>query len=240
MNYLLGSLADALLPRLCPVCGCSLVRGETLMCMACLAALPRTRMHLRRDNSITARLSRPGLELALAAAWFDYSRHSPYAAVIRDAKYHSMPRLAREAGRLFAQEMQADGTPLLADIDVLLPVPMHWTKFMKRGYNQSYEAARGISLATGIPVGDNLRALRPHATQTRRTPDERRSNVGGIMALRHPADLQGLHIAIVDDVITTGATMADALRAVTSAAHPRALSVLSLAAVHSDEWLFRP
>lgn len=67
------------------------MRGERLMCMACLAALPRTRMHVRPDNGIVARLARPGLRLELAAAWMDYNRHSPYASLIRDAKYRSMP-----------------------------------------------------------------------------------------------------------------------------------------------------
>ena len=218
MKYVLGAVVDALLPRLCPVCGCSLARGESLMCMRCLAALPRTRMHLRRMH---------------------YSRNSPYAAVIRDAKYHSMPGMAREAGRLFALEMQADGAPALADVDVLLPVPMHWTRLMQRGYNQSREVALGISAATGIPVGDNLHAVRRHSTQTRRSADERRLNVQGTIAVRHPRELDGLHVAVVDDVITTGATMTDALRAITAAASPRALSVLALGAVHSDEWTFR-
>ena len=129
MKYVVESLADALMPRLCPVCGRSLVRGEKLMCTRCMMALPRTRSHLQRDNSIMARLSRPGLEPVLAAAWMEYSRHSPYAAIIRDAKYNSMPRLARDAGEMMAREMIADGMgEVLADIDVLLPVPMHWTK----------------------------------------------------------------------------------------------------------------
>lgn len=240
MNYLLGSVLDAFFPRLCPVCGCSLVRGETLMCLSCLAALPRTRMHLRPDNSITARLTRPGLRLELAAAWMDYSRHSPYAAVIRDAKYAGMPRIAREAGRLFAREMLADAVPALADIDVLLPVPMHWTRLLRRGYNQSREIALGISAATGIPVGDNLHALRGHATQTRRSVEERMRNVGGIIAVRRPAELLGLHVAVVDDVITSGATLADALHALRAQAQPRAMSVLTIGAVRSDEWMFKP
>ena len=71
----------------------------------------------------------------------DYNRHSPYASLIRDAKYRSMPALAREAGRCFALEMQSDAVAALSDIDVLLPVPVHWTKLLRRGYNQSREAA---------------------------------------------------------------------------------------------------
>lgn len=235
MKYLLSAMMDAVLPRVCAVCGHSLVRGETALCMHCLMDVPRTRMHLHPDNSIVARLASPSLRLELAAAWMEYNRHSPYAAIVRDAKYRSMPRLARECAAIFAREMQADGCAALADIDVLLPVPMHWAKQLRRGYNQSCEVARGISAVAGIPVGDNLRAVRRHVTQTRRSAEERRSNVRGIMALRHAGELQGLHVAVVDDVITTGATMAEALRAL-SAAKPRSISVLSLAAVHADEW----
>ncbi len=240
MKYVVESLADALMPRLCPVCGRSLVRGEKLMCTRCMMALPRTRSHLQRDNSIMARLSRPGLEPVLAAAWMEYSRHSPYAAIIRDAKYNSMPRLARDAGEMMAREMIADGMgEVLADIDVLLPVPMHWTKLLRRGYNQSRMVADGIAAATGIAVGDNLRSARRHSTQTRRSAEERRRNVAGTVRIADAGELRGLHVAVVDDVITTGATMADALRALTTEAEPRAVSVLALAAVHADEWGMR-
>ena len=237
MKHVFLSLADAIAPRLCPVCKCSLVRGERLMCMACLAALPRTRMHVRPDNGIVARLARPGLRLELAAAWMDYNRHSPYASLIRDAKYRSMPALVREAGRCFALEMQSDAVAALSDIDVLLPVPVHWTKLLRRGYNQSREAAVGIASVLGVPVGDNLRALRPHRTQTRRGASERLHAMKGLFALRASDELRGLHVAVVDDVVTTGATMAEALR-VLSEAGLRAISVLALAAVRSDEWHF--
>lgn len=237
MWHIIESLPDALLPRLCPVCGCSLVRGERLMCVRCLMQVPRTRMHLNPDNSIVARLARPGLRLELAAAWMEYRRDSPYAALVRDAKYRHMPHLAREAGRVFAAEMAADGcADALADIDVLLPVPMHWSKLLRRGYNQSEEIALGIGAAAGIAVGDNLRASRPHRTQTRRSAAERLGNVKGIARVRYASELEGLHVAVVDDVVTTGATMADALRALQAEARPRALSVLAIAAVHADEW----
>ena len=224
------------MPRLCPVCGGGLVQGERAICVSCLAMLPRTRMHLDPDNSIVARLASPGLRLQLAAAWMDYRRDSPYASIVRHAKYGHMPRLAREAGRMFALEVMADCPGALDGIDVLLPVPLHWRRLLRRGYNQSDEIARGISEATGIPVGDNLRASRTHRSQTRSTPDERRRNVAGIARVRYPEELAGLHVAVVDDVITTGATMADALHALTTQASPRALSVLALAAVRADSW----
>lgn len=235
---LVRALPQMLLPRVCPVCGRGLIEAERAVCMHCLVQLPRTRMHLDPDNSIVARVAHPGLRLQLAAAWMDYRRDSPFAAIVRDAKYSHMPRLAREAGRLFALELLADRPDALADIDVLLPVPLHWRRLLRRGYNQSEEIARGISAATGIPVGDNLRASRSHRSQTRSTADERRRNVAGIARVRYAEELAGLHVAVVDDVVTTGATMADALHALTTQASPRALSVLALAAVPASPWAF--
>ncbi|MDE6453350.1 MAG: ComF family protein [Muribaculaceae bacterium] len=239
IRYALGAALDALLPRLCPVCRSTLGRGETLMCACCLAMAPRTLMHRRRDNSVAARVSRPGLEPALAAAWLEYRRDSPYASVVRDAKFRHMPAMAREAGRIYGLELMADGVPQLADIDVLLPVPLHWRRLLQRGYNQSREAAEGLADATGIDVGDNLVATRAHRTQTRQSAEARRRNVSGIIAVRHPDELRGLHVAVVDDVVTTGSTLSDALRAV-QACGPRAMSVLALGAVPADAFHFAP
>ncbi|MDE6109607.1 MAG: hypothetical protein K2F72_04900, partial [Muribaculaceae bacterium] len=239
MKRILAALSSFVLPRVCPVCRRTLLPAETLMCTPCLAALPRSGMHLRPDaNSLASRVSHPGMRPALAAAWIDYDRHSPYAALVRDAKLGSKPAISRESGRLFGLEMLADGcAPLLSDIDVLLPVPIHWTRLMQRGFNQSREVAAGLSLATGITVGDNLVATRSHRSQTRGTSGRRLRNVDGVAALRSPSELHGLHVAVVDDVVTTGATMRDAIRAVEQAS-PRAISVLALGAVRGDEWVF--
>lgn len=233
------SLADAIAPRVCPVCRSSLAQGETLMCTPCMAAAPRAGLHHNPDNSIMARVARPGLRPVLAAAWLDYRRDSPYAAIVRDAKYRAMPDMAREAGRIMMLELMADGcADALRDIDLLLPVPLHWRRLLRRGYNQSREAALGMASVLGIPVADNLHATRYHNTQTHANADERRRNVSGIIAVRHPDELRGLHVAVVDDVITTGATMSDALGAVRTAS-PRAISVLTLAAVPSESWPIR-
>ncbi len=102
-------------------------------------------------------------------------------------------------------------------IDVLLPVGMHWLKQLRRGYNQSREIAEGMGSVLGIAVGDNLTAVRGHATQTRRTADERRKNLKGIFAISHPEEIRGLNVAVVDDVITSGTTAAEAARAVLDA-----------------------
>lgn len=117
----------------------------------------------------------------------------------------------------------------LADVDVLLPVPLHWTRRIKRGYNQSEEIARGLSEVCGAVVADNLVAIRGHASQTHKGAFARRRNIAGCMGVVHPSELDGLDIAIVDDIVTTGSTMAEAVQAISrSGARPASLGIIAL------------
>lgn len=222
-------LADWLVPRLCPVCRRPLDTYGHPVCGQCLLSIPRP--GVVRDPALAPLnlLANLAYKPCMAAAWMRYDNPETYARAIRLAKYYDRPALARDLGRLFASEIKAT-VPETADIDVLLPVPMHWTKRMVRGYNQAQEIARGIGEVLDIPVGDNLVALKPHSTQTRRSGRERRENVRGIYGVVHPEELDGLHTAIVDDIITTGATMAECTRALADwGASLRAISYLALA-----------
>ncbi len=218
---------DALFPRTCRVCGRSLVEGETLLCVGCMAALPRTRFHLDGFNSLHRRLGGHH-PVEVAAAWFHYMPDSPYAGLIRRAKYDDRPLYARQMGAMYARELLADGVG--AGFDVLLPVAMHPLKRFVRGYNQADEIARGMAGIFGCDVGDNLRAMRRHTTQTRRGAYERYSNIAGSFAVVSPHELDGLNVVIVDDVITTGSTIADCIRAVGESSAPASINVLSLGA----------
>lgn len=197
-------LRDMFYPRRCPVCGRSLVDGEEVMCMHCDVALPRLHFNSYGSNPVEERLV-GRVPIHKAASWFRYKRSSPYVNLIHDAKYRGIRRLALQMGAKAAMELKPDG--FFDDIDVLVPVPMHWWKRCKRGYNQAELIARGISQVTGIPIADNLRASHAHATQTRHSAYERYENVRGMYDVRHPEELAGLHLLIVDDVLTTGSTI---------------------------------
>ena len=214
----LSSLAGIAAPRLCAVCGEPLVEGERGICLKCVVALPRTGLHLSAArNEINSRITDDACA-GRAAAWFRYNPSSVFAEMIRTAKYRDCPGLARDLGILYGCELSAAPAPRMADdVDLLLPVPMHHRKLLARGYNQSREIALGISEATGIPVGDNLVALRSHRTQTRRSRDSRRRNVAGIFAVEHPSELRGLRVAVVDDIITSGATVTECCRVLSKA-----------------------
>ncbi len=225
VRTMVSASLDAFFPRTCRVCGCSLAVGEDLLCASCMADLPRTRLHREVFNTVHQRVGGKN-SIDVAAGWFYYYRDSPYARLVHEAKYGDRPLTARKLGRLYGLELAADG--LAGCFDVLLPVPLHRDKLLKRGYNQSLEVARGLAGQLGCDVGDNIVAVRSHSTQTRRGGYDRYANVKGSFAVEHGAELDGLRVAIVDDIITTGSTIHECVDAVTSSSSPASVSVLSI------------
>lgn len=220
------SLLDFLFPRICHICGGTLSGSERFICNGCTARLPRTLYHRRPDNPMEQRFA--GLfTFEKASGVFFYSANSELAGVIHDFKYHRFPDLAVHMGCLMATELLT--TSFLSDIDVILPVPMHWWKQARRGYNQSVMLARGISQVSGIPVCNLLKAIHPHRTQTSLTHAQRIDNTSGIFQLTHPDTLKGKHLLILDDVCTTGATLTSAALAILAEIPDARISLLSLA-----------
>ncbi len=224
-----SSLGDALFPACCEVCGRELVDGEILLCLHCRAELPRTRYHRCADSPLHERMALPGVPIERTASYFHYVRGNPYARLIQHAKYNSRPAIVRQLGADFARELAADG--FFYGIDMLQPIPLHGWKRFRRGYNQAEIICSGISEVTGIPIADNLRA-RNHSTQTRKNIAERQANLTGVMRLVAAEDIAGKHILLVDDVITTGATMLAAARVLLSASPAPTISILSLASTN--------
>ncbi|MDE6702549.1 MAG: hypothetical protein K2K00_02595 [Muribaculaceae bacterium] len=226
---IIGMLAkgtlDWVFPRTCRVCGQTLMADERLMCLGCMADLPRTGLHHIDFNTIHQRVGGSQL-IDIAAGWFYYYSDSPYAALIREAKYNDRPSTGYTLGRLYGKELADEG--FAGRFDVLLPVPLYRNKLLKRGYNQSEEIARGLAEELGCDVGDNLTALRGHSTQTRHSSFERYENVRGTYGVCHGDELAGLNVAIVDDIVTTGSTILDCVTALCSAAEPASVNVLTI------------
>lgn len=225
VKLLAAACIDTVFPRTCRVCGCSLTVGEKLLCLKCLSELPRTGLHTDSFNSIHKRIggSHP---IDTAAGWFYYFHDSPYARLIHEAKYDDRPATARLLGEMYGAELAVGS--LTGCFDVLLPVPLHRDKLLRRGYNQSREIAEGLSMRIGGVVGDNLVAVKAHKTQTRKNAHERSTNVSGTFDVRFPEELDGKRVAIVDDVVTTGATLLDCVNAVYAKSKPESVSLLTI------------
>lgn len=228
LNDLIQDLGALFFPPRCPVCQGELKAGSRTICARCLAEAPLTRFWLAPDNPL-ARSFWGLLPIEQASALLFFSPHSGWRQLIHDFKYHHQWRLALEMGRWYGTELAE--SDLFFAVDVVIPIPLHWKKRLLRGYNQSEYLARGIAEKLGVEC--DFRSVRRHRnnpSQAQRSHEERWENVEGIFSVRHPERLRGRHILLVDDVLTTRATMISCGEAILRAVPDCRLSIAVLAA----------
>lgn len=231
VKYWLRAASDVLLPRVCPVCNHALGGDEQYLCRRCLSELPRTHFEEKPFNSME-QLFAGKVQVEHAAALFNYHKGSAYTAIIHDIKYRNMARMGVWMGAHAVQLMRGSG--FFNGIDVVVPVPLHIDKMMQRGYNQAEMIARGIANETGATLVCALKAVKPHATQTRKGAYERWLNTRDTVTISHNANrLAGKHVLLVDDVITTGATLISCAEALT-AIPGITISIFTLTAAQLD------
>lgn len=163
----------------------------------------------------------------IAHGHFYYTPDAAISHLIQDFKYRGAPTVARELGKLMADELIITG--IFDDADCLMPIPLHWSKLLRRGYNQSEELAYGISLISGVPISRDLKARRAHRSQTRVSASQRLVNTDGIFRLNNGSDYNGVKILLIDDVCTTGSTLSSAAESVLATAPQARISLLTLA-----------
>jgi ComF family protein len=161
-----------------------------------------------------------------ATGHFLYARDAAIATIVHDFKYHRFRGLARYMGRVMARELLSTG--FLSSIDYIVPIPMHFMKQARRGYNPAAEVALGLGKEARIPVASNLHATRPHRTQTALTLDQRRENTRNLFKVRNPEQLRDKHILLLDDICTTGSTLLSASETLLSAVPTIKISLLTL------------
>lgn len=200
-----SDLASLVFPDVCPVCGSMMSDGERFVCTACRYRIPLTGFCREADNPMWRKFwGLVPVERAAALYWFIDG--SDWRRLIHDFKYGGRWILAVRIGRWLGAELAAGG--LYGDVDVVVPVPLHWRKRISRGYNQSEYIAEGVAHSLGVPC--DFRSVRRRVnnpSQTQQRHGDRWGNVDGIFAVRHPQRLRGKHVLLVDDVFTTGATV---------------------------------
>jgi ComF family protein len=181
------------------------MRNETLICTECFVLIPRTNYHLNPDNPVS-QLFWGRCLIMKAAAFSYYTRDSRIRKLIHQLKYKGIKEIGTELGRIYAGTLKSSG--FLEDIDLIIPVPLHPSKKRQRGFNQSDIISQGISDVSGIPVDTKMLVRRTVSkTQTRKSRYDRWTNVHDIFRVMDENRLKGLHILLVDDVITTGSTI---------------------------------
>lgn len=198
-------LINLLFPELCNGCGKLLYHGEKDICTKCLYDLPYTDFHLHEDNLVAKQLwGRLPLNAAMAMLYF--RKGSKVQNLIHSLKYSGKTDVGVTLGKLVASKLIKSN--FYADIDLVIPVPLHQKKLRLRGYNQSEYIAKGLAEELGIAVS-TTNLLRDKATesQTKKARYTRYENMQDVFSVNKAEDLQDKHILLVDDVITTGATL---------------------------------
>ncbi|MFZ4741874.1 MAG: ComF family protein [Bacteroidales bacterium] len=192
-------------PNNCLACGNNLFRNEHIICTSCLFHLPKTNYHLENDNPISQTFW-GRTQINTAAAYYFFSKAGKVQHLVHQLKYKGKKEVGIYIGELYGKELM--NTESFGKTDVIIPVPLHPKKEKKRGFNQSEVFAIGLSSSMKLPI-DTTSLIRTFAseTQTKKTRFKRWENVKEIFSLQDAEKLKNKHILLVDDVITTGATI---------------------------------
>lgn len=201
----LDTIVQALFPSSCAACGEVLMRGERQLCLHCISNLSRTLFDSMDENPVE-RLLVGRIPVEHAIAPYLFSKGNTVQQIVHSMKFRGNDELCllmgRQLGLTLLRSTHFDG------VDLLVPVPLHWWRRLCRGYNQSESLCRGIAEVFPRPISTH-NLVRHHATaqQSLQHADARSNNVEGAFSVRHPERFEGKHLLLVDDVLTTGATL---------------------------------
>ncbi|WP_338874013.1 ComF family protein [Spirosoma sp. SC4-14] len=227
----LVDFTDLLFPTLCLGCRCSLTANEKILCADCRIRLPETGQHREPYDQNLLNKFAGKVPIQFVASYLFFSRHNLVQKLIHQIKYKGQKEAAKEIARWYGHQLKTE-SQLANQIDVLIGVPLHKSRFQQRGYNQADSIAEGLSEALNVPMAtDILARTRFRDSQTRKNRLDRWENVKTAFAVLRPEAVEGKNVMIVDDVLTTGATL-EACSIELLRAGCKSVSVITLAATH--------
>jgi len=201
----LADFVGLLFPQLCPACGASLMAGEEVICTDCRFTLPFTNFHLQPDN-IVARQFWGKVELQGAYALYYFAKGGKVQNLMHHFKYKGMQEIGVLLGNIAGEQLAK--SDIFSSVDIIIPVPLHKKRLKERGYNQSTCFADGLAQRLTAVVDDgNLVRVKSTETQTHKSRFSRFENMQEVFAVSDPEKLNGKHVLLVDDVVTTGSTL---------------------------------
>ncbi len=207
LKYILLSLLDTLFPSTCAVCGIRLCDSDNFMCSGCMSSLPETNNWFEWENTLKLQLEAIFPNIKGAVAFLYYNPADNHSRIIHNIKYRNQRKLAYEMGRLFALHLV--NSPITRDIDCIVPLPLHSSREKWRGYNQSELIAYGIASVLDKEVVSSavIRNRKGKSQASIKNNSKRLENIKDSFTVIDKRILKNKKILLVDDVITTGATL---------------------------------
>lgn len=220
-------LFEFVFPHYCKVCGRRLDPTEEELCISCFLGMPRLVYDMNAINP-TERMLLTERSLVRAASILNYSKESDYRNILFHLKYWHHPKVGRWLAAIGAAELMEKG--FFEGVDCIVPLPLTRWKELRRGYNQCVHIAKGVSKVTGLPILDGAVIRNVNSgKQAGLGKYQRWRNAEGLFLVADAAALQGRHILIIDDVITTGATLCSMIDTIEAAVPDIRISVFTLA-----------
>lgn len=203
----LADFTSLIFPQICLACSESLGRGEEHICTPCRVQLPYTDYHTLPDQqNPLARRFWGKVPVQYALSYLRFLRHGRVQHLLHQLKYQGQREVGQVLGRWYGLELTKQG--LHTEFDLIVPVPLHPRKLAKRGFNQSDCFAEGLAQGLDVPWSPTaLRRIEYTDSQTRKNRTQRWQNVATVFEVADVATVAGKRILLVDDVLTTGATL---------------------------------
>ena len=201
---MLNDLISLFYPSVCAACSNSLYKHESVICNQCYVSLPKSNYHTNPNNPL-ANVLKGRFPFMEASAFYLFKKKSKVQHLLHQLKYKNRPDIGITVGKWMAEDLKKSN---FANVDMIIPVPLHPKKQIQRGYNQSTQIANGIGSKLLIPVlEDVLYRKAATKTQTKKGKVDRWENVEDVFDIHTSAQLEGKKIILIDDVITTGSTI---------------------------------
>lgn len=222
-------LLDLFFPNVCLLCQTGLETGEEIVCTGCRLKLPETLLHRTPDDPFLMNRFAGKVPVAFVYAYVYFQKKGPVQKLIHALKYKQRQDVGLALGRWYGKQLKEEAG-IAVESDVIVPVPLHPARYQQRGYNQADCFAQGLAEALEIPYRvDLLKRTKKTESQTRKDRMQRWENVGSVFAIEDRGAIENLRILLVDDVLTTGATL-EACAEVLLQAGCHSVGILTIAA----------
>ncbi len=192
-------------PEVCQICDNILVKNERVICLNCLHELPVTNFHLDNENPVI-KVFYGRVKVENATALLLFQKKGAVQKLIHNLKYKGQRKVGNFLGKWMGEELS--NSSRFSHIDAVIPVPLHRRKLRSRGFNQVEDFGKEIAEALQVPYLDNVLLKRSFSTsQTIKGRLARWGNIEESFVLANPELVHKKHLLLVDDLITTGATL---------------------------------